>query len=76
MPEKEEVDAFKASEKIEYLTAIGDQLTIGMILKAQASIRENAPWLSLDMNAMANLTTEEMDNRLKDVANVRKNLSV
>lgn len=65
------MEAFKTQERIEYLTAVGDQFTIGMLLKAQASVRENAPWLSLDMNSLSNLTDEEMDDRLKDVAKVR-----
>lgn len=76
MPEQDDVEAYKATEKIEYLTAIGDQFTIGMLLNAQASIRENAPWLSLDMNTLGNLTEEEMDNRLKDVAKVSRSQSV
>lgn len=64
------MEAFKTEEQIEYLTAIGDQFTIGMLLKAQASVREHAPWLSLDMDSLGNLTAEEMEDRLKDVATV------
>ena len=71
LPTQDEVEAFVTSEKIEYLTAIGDQFTIGMLLKAQASVREHAPWLALDMDSLSNLTSAEMEDRLKDVAKVR-----
>ena len=66
------MEAFNTAERIEYLTALGDQFTIGMLLKAQASVREHAPWLALDMDALGNLTSEEMEDRLKDVAKVNK----
>ncbi|XP_063886174.1 polycystin-1-like protein 2 isoform X1 [Scylla paramamosain] len=68
LPSQDEVEAFNTAERIEYLTAVGDQFTIGMLLKAQASVREHAPWLNLDMNALSNLTADEMEDRLKDVA--------
>lgn len=71
LPSEEEVKAFATTDKIEYLTAIGDQFTIGMMLKAQASIRQQAPWLSLNIDTLGNLTAEEMEDRLKDVAKVR-----
>lgn len=70
MPTREEVDAFDAPEKIEYLSATGNQLKLGMLLTGQASVREHATWIALDVDALANLTLEEVDSRLRDVAAV------
>lgn len=70
MPTQEEVEEFNAAEKIEYLSAIGNQFKVGMLLTAQSSVREHATWLSLDMDALGNLTKEETDLRLRDITKV------
>lgn len=70
MPTQEDVEEFNAAEKIEYLSAIGDQFKVGMMLTAQSSVREHATWLSLDMDALGNLTKEETDLRLRDITKV------
>lgn len=72
MPTEEEVINYNTSDKMDYLSAVGDQTTLGMVLVASSSIRENADWLSLDVESMGNLTEEEQQSRLRDITGMNK----
>ncbi|XP_047496061.1 polycystic kidney disease protein 1-like 2 [Penaeus chinensis] len=72
MPTEEEVLMYNTSDKMDYLSAVGDQTTLGMVLVASSSIRENADWLSLDESSMGNLTEDEQLSRLRDITGMNK----
>ncbi|XP_076049258.1 polycystin-1-like protein 2 [Oratosquilla oratoria] len=63
VPSKEQYEGHDVDALISKLNAMGDGQMTGMVLAAQASIREQGDWFSLE-----GLSEEEEDNRLRSLA--------
>ena len=68
LPDKETFDNFNVTDKMNSLSAIGDQAKLGMSVTALSSIRDNADWLALNIDSLANLTEEEVMGRVEGIA--------
>ena len=59
-----------AKSHLEVLIGSGDPSTLGMVSQAQASVYQNAPWMTLNMNSLQNLPPDAVETRLFAVQKV------